>query len=187
MTNEIHQTESRVVDELVVRARCDRDAFGRLYERIYPPVFRYCVRRTGSRSLAEDITSTVFLSVARTIATFPGETFEDFRRWVFAIATNEMKATFRKSARREALLVDAVQSGRLPCQTSGSSASVALEADGLQAAIMRLPERDQIIITMRFFSELPYDDIGRILDISPGAARTAATRALDRIRKDMGR
>lgn len=187
MTNEIHQTEKRVVDELVVRARCDRDAFGRLYERIYPPVFRYCIRRTGNRSLAEDITSTVFLSVARTIAAFPGETFKDFRRWVFTIATNEMKATFRKSARREAILVDAVQTGRLTRQTSDDSSSCTLESDSVQAAIMRLPERDQAIITMRFFSELPYDDIGRILDISPGAARTAATRALDRIRKDIGR
>ncbi|NQT16485.1 MAG: sigma-70 family RNA polymerase sigma factor [Planctomycetes bacterium] len=187
MTNALNHTETRIVDDLVVRARCDRDAFGQLYDLIYPPVFRYCVRRTGDRSLAEDITSTVFLSVAHKIAAFPGETFQDFRRWVFAIATNEMKATFRKSARRRALLIDAVQAGRLTGKTSGDSSSSALEADSVQAAIMRLPERDQTIITLRFFSELPYDDIGRILNISPGAARTAATRALDKIRKEIGR
>ena len=103
MTNILNQAENRVVDELVVRARCDRDAFGRLYDLIYPPVFRYCIRRTGDRSHAEDITSTVFVSVAREIAAFPGETFQDFRRWVFAIATNEINAAFRKSARRQAL------------------------------------------------------------------------------------
>ena len=187
MTNVLNQSENRAVDELVVRARCDRDAFGQLYDLIYPPVFRYCVRRTGNRSLAEDITSTVFLRVADKIAAFPGETFQDFRRWIFTIATNEMNATFRKSARRRALMIDGVRAGRLASKTSDDSSSSTAESDSVQAAIMRLPERDQIIVTLRFFSELPYDDIGWILNISPGAARTAATRALDKLRKMMGR
>jgi len=187
MTNALSQTENRAVDELVVRARSDRDAFGQLYDLIYPPVFRYCVRRTGNRSLAEDITSTVFLRVAHKIAAFPGETFEDFRRWIFTIATNEINATFRKSARRQALLIDAVRAGRFAGKTSDDSSSSTLESDSVQAAIMRLPERDQIIITLRFFAELPYRDIGQILNINPGAARTAGTRAVDRLRKEMGR
>ena len=61
-----------------------------------------------------------------------------------------------------------------------------LAMDAVQAAIMRLDERDQAIITLRFFSELPYEDIGHILKISSGAARTAASRALDKIRTDVG-
>ena len=59
--------------------------------------------------------------------------------------------------------------------------------DPVQAVIMQLPERDQTIITLRFFSELPYEDIGHILNISSGAARTAASRALDKIRNEIGR
>ena len=187
MTNLLEQPENRIMNELVVRARNDRESFGQLYDLIYPPVYRYCVRRTGDRSLAEDITSTVFLSVADKIAAFPGETLEDFRRWVFAIATNEINATYRKTARRQCLLIDAVQTGRLVSKTNDRPATSTIESDSLQAAIMRLSERDQSIITLRFFSELPYQEIGNILDISPGAARTAATRALDRIRNEVRR
>ena len=113
MANVLHQPEDCIMDELVVRAHSERDAFGQLYDKMYPPVFRYCVRRTGDRNLAEDITSTVFLNVANKIAAFPGETYMDFRRWVFVIATNEMHATYRKSARRQALLIEAAESGRL--------------------------------------------------------------------------
>ena len=175
------------MDELVVRARTERDAFGQLYDHIYPPVFRYCIRRTGDRSLAEDITSTVFLSVANKIATFPSDTFLDFRRWVFVIATNEMKADYRKSARRRDLLIAAVESGRLNTTTTNNPSIFSFDMDSVQAAIMRLEERDQAIITLRFFSELPYEDIGHILKISSGAARTAASRALEKIRTEVGR
>jgi|GEM_PF-2278794 len=69
-------------DDLVVRARVEREAFGKLYDMIYPPVFQYCLRRSGNRSVAEDITSTVFLNVAGSISNFAGATFEEFRRWI---------------------------------------------------------------------------------------------------------
>jgi RNA polymerase sigma factor (sigma-70 family) len=58
--------------------------------------------------------------------------------------------------------------------------------DSVQAALLRLPERERNIVTLRFFSELPYEDIGQILNISSGAARTAASRALDKIRSEVG-
>jgi len=185
MTTVLDQPENCIMDELVVQARSERDAFGQLYDQIYPSVFRYCIRRTGDRSLAEDVTSTVFLQVASKMGVFPGETYVDFRRWVFAIVTNEVNAAYRKSARRQSLLIEAAESGRLHRNTSDAATSSTLEIDSMQAAIMRLSERDQTIITLRFFSELPYEDIGHILEISAGAARTAASRALDRVRNEV--
>jgi RNA polymerase sigma-70 factor (ECF subfamily) len=149
-------------------------------------VFRYCVRRTGDRNLAEDITSTVFLNVANKIAAFPGETYMDFRRWVFVITTNEMNANYRKSARRQALLIEAAESGRLHSNANDDAPTSTFEMDSVQAAIMRLTDRDQTIITLRFFSELSYEDISHILNISSGAARTAASRALVKIRNEVG-
>ncbi len=181
MTHVLDKPEDGIMDELVVRARTERKAFGQLYDQMYPPVFRYCVRRTGDRSLAEDITSTVFLNVANKIAAFIGETYMDYRRWVFVIATNEINATNRKSARRQSLLIEAAESGRLRGKTNDDASRCMIEMDSVQAAIMRLPERDQTIITLRFFSELPYEDIGHILNISSGAARSSSSRALVKI------
>ena len=37
-------------DNLVVRARSDRTAFGQLYDRYYPRVMHYCLRRLFVRS-----------------------------------------------------------------------------------------------------------------------------------------
>jgi len=172
-------------DQLVVRAKTDRDAFGQLYDLIYPAIFRYCVRRVGQRSRAEDLTSIVFLSVAKTIADLPAETYQGFRRWVFTIATHEIHADFRKTARRQTLLVRAVESGLIGESAEAIAFHPGADYANLQQAIGRLSEQAQAIITLRFFSALPYQDIAQILDISAGAARTAAHRALECIRLEL--
>jgi RNA polymerase sigma-70 factor (ECF subfamily) len=177
--------EGSIEDDLVVRAREDRAAFGELYDTIYPLIFRYCLRRVGDRSLADDITSTVFLSVADKIAAFEGSTFQEFRRWIFTIATNAINTDYRNTTRHRVLLADAAHSGRLLGPTGAEVVDAKFEGDALQEAIMQLSERAQAIITMRFFSELPYEDIGQILNLSPGAVRTAASRALEQIRNEL--
>lgn len=173
------------LDELVVRASQEREALGRLYDETYPDIFRYCLRRTANRSLAEDLTSSVFLSVAHSIHSFSGTCFEDFRRWLFRIATNEIHASYRKSVRRETLLEEAAHSGRLHVQDQAKPTSVE-NGDLIQQAILRLNQRAQAIVTMRYLSELSYEDIGQVLGISTGTARTAASRALESIREDIG-
>ena len=59
-------------DDLVLRARTDADALGRLYELYYERIFRFCVHRLFSKEAAEDVTSAVFLTVARQMRGFTG-------------------------------------------------------------------------------------------------------------------
>lgn len=178
-------SEAVVDDQVVVQARTQRESLGMLYDATYPLVFRYCLRRTGQRSLAEDIVSSVFLNVATKMADFPGTTFIDFRRWVFRITTNELNAHHRQSARRQTLMMTAVQSGQVSRQVSGEPAlasDACLADETLQAALARLDDRDREILSMRFFAELPYHDIAAILEMTPGAVRTAASRCLTKLR-----
>lgn len=174
-----------IADHLVVLGRIDREALGELYDMTYPSVFRYCLRRSGNRGLAEDVTSTVFLNVAGNIASFEGITFQEFRRWVFTIATNELNADCRKTTRRRALLEDASNSGQLRGRVCGDVIDESTERDTLQAALLKLSDRAQAIIALRFFSGLSWEDIAQVLSISPGTARTAASRALQEIRSDL--
>lgn len=74
------------VDELVLAAKTDREAFGRLFDQFYSLIFAYCSRRLVLRVVAEDVTSEVFLKVAGSIRDFPGTSAEEFRRWLYRIA-----------------------------------------------------------------------------------------------------
>lgn len=174
--------------DLVVRARTDRDAFGRLYDLYYPRIFRHCLRRLFLRCVAEDITSDVFLRVAGQIRDFAGTTHDDFIRWVHAIAINVINAYLRQSQRRSRLLEEATRRKAVHVvDPSASSVSLsALDWPRVYEALLDLEPRDQSIITLRFFEDMSHDRIAGILDMRPGAVRTALTRALEKLRRELG-
>ena len=171
---------------LVIRARTDREAFGRLYDLYYPEVFRYCLRRLFVRAVAEDVTSEVFLRVATHMRGFGGTTEEDFRRWLYRVATNEVNAHVRRTQRRKELLASAVRAKAIRVvdaadQPGGEVDS--LDWPTLYEAILSLRPREQSIITLRFFEGMPHNQIARVLNQRPGAVRVALSRALQKLRK----
>lgn len=83
--------------ELIEEARTNYNAFSVLYRRHYDDLFRYCVHRLFGRHLAEDITSQVFLRVVEKFNTFMGSE-NQFRGWLFVIATNFINEHLRKAA-----------------------------------------------------------------------------------------
>jgi RNA polymerase sigma-70 factor (ECF subfamily) len=188
MSDDSNSSESTSEDDLVVRAKTDRAAFGCLFDCYYPQVLRYCLRRLSERATAEDVTSEVFLNVASHLRDFPGERGTDFRRWLFRIATNSIHAHLRQTNRRRALLQTAARGGRLGGSVEGSSAvanSDALDWPTVRVALLELDEREQAIVTLRFFADLSHEEIAGVLDSTPGAVRTALSRALARLRKKL--
>ncbi|MEA2623058.1 MAG: hypothetical protein QOH61_1968 [Chloroflexota bacterium] len=51
------------------------------------------------------------------------------------------------------------------------------------AEVDRLPVRQRHVLYLRFRADLAFDAIGEVLGITPGAARTASSRALERLRE----
>jgi hypothetical protein len=90
--------EQTAYDDLVVLAKTQAGALGRLYELYYDRIFRFCVHRLFNRSTAEDVTSSVFLTVARMMREFKGCTEQDFRCWIYTIAANQANAHIRKTS-----------------------------------------------------------------------------------------
>ncbi|KPK79866.1 MAG: hypothetical protein AMJ81_12685 [Phycisphaerae bacterium SM23_33] len=169
-------------EQLLRRARRDGQALGRLYDRHYDGVYRYCVHRLFLREAAEDVTSEVFLQVARQIRTFAGATESDFRNWLYAVAGRQVAAYLRKAARRKALLEAAAYQGRLTASRT-EDCQDELDWPSLYQAIAGLSEREQTVVTLRGFEELPYEQIAVVLNVKPAAARVVFSRALKKLKK----
>jgi RNA polymerase sigma-70 factor (ECF subfamily) len=188
MTDAPAEPEHEPDDALVVRAKTDRAAFGELFDRMYPRVARYCWRRLGDSSQAEDVTSEVFLQIASRMATFEGRGEADFRRWVFRIATNAVAAHRRQAGRRAELWQSAARGGRFE-RAASEHASAAeydrLDWPSIRGAMEELSERDQTIVSLRFFADCSHQEIAAVLDLTVGAVRTALTRALARLREKL--
>lgn len=170
------------IDDLVLRASTDADALGRLYELYYERIFRFCVHRLFNKEIAEDVTSAVFLEVAAQIRTFTGRTEADFRNWLYAIAANRTNAYIRKSSRRKQLLEKAVTS---MIATATNSTDNPSEPDWprLYAAILKLKPKHQTIVTLRFFENLSFEQIAKIINARETTVRVTMHRILKKLRQ----
>ncbi len=174
-------------DELVLQARTDREALGQLYDRHYASVLRYCIHRLFEREAAEDVTSTVFLEVARQIRSFTGKTEQDFANWLYAIATNHSNAAIRTALRHRQLLDQAVQKQQIRlCIDGDQEIERRLDWPRLHEAIAGLDPREQAVITLRSFEELPYERIATVVGVHTGTARVIYHRALKKLRAALG-
>jgi RNA polymerase sigma-70 factor (ECF subfamily) len=170
------------LDELARRVRTDRDAFAALYDRYYPRILSYCARRLYSRAVGEDLTSDVFLTAARKIDTFRGQSDGEFSQWLYTIATNKINEHLRNFSRRRALLEAAAQSKRVG-QTETHDNTDHLDWPAVYDAILQLKPREQALISLRYMQDLPHDQIAEITGLKPGNVRVALSRALDKLRR----
>lgn len=180
MAKTVRQAED---DDLVLRARTEADALGRLYELYYERIFRFCVHRLFSKESAEDVTSTVFLEVARRINNFEGRTEQDFRNWLLRIAVNQANAYIRKTSRRKRLFAKAAGTMAKACNSTDDSSE--LDWPRLYAAILKLKPEHQTIITLRFFENLEFEQIAQILNIKEATIRVTLHRILTKLRNHL--
>ena len=171
-------------DDLVLRARTDAEALGRLYDLYYDQIFRFCLCRLFSREAAEDITSIVFLTVARSIAGFRGRTRVDFRNWLYRIAANHANSYIRKTSRRKQLFEKAARMMRIR-NINRADHSVKLDWPALYAAILKLKPKHQTIIILRFFENLEFEQIAKIIKAKPSTVRVRMHRILKKLRNHL--
>ena len=55
----------------------------------------------------------------------------------------------------------------------------------LRSAMDRLSDRQRIVVVLRYFVDMPDDEIARILDVRPSSVRSLAHRALAVLRKEL--
>ncbi len=172
-------------DILIKEAKRDGAAFARLYRMHYERVFRYCSRRLFNRHVAEDVTSTVFFRVMRKIGSFEGNS-NDFRNWLYRIATNAVNDHLRMAKRRaETIRIVAQEHGRGRGFAAGSDWELQEKNVVLKQAVLCLKPKYQTVITLRFFEKKKLIEIAEILGQNPATIRSQLSRALSKLRKEL--
>jgi RNA polymerase sigma-70 factor (ECF subfamily) len=138
----------------------------------------------GTESEAEDVTQEAFVKAFRALPRF--REGEPLRPWLMRIVANEAKNRRRSRGRRERL---AVRAAAMAPGSSGSTEDLALgsiKAAELRGALARLEERDRTVIALRYFAGLSEAETGSALDIPVGTVKSRLSRALDRLRLELG-
>ncbi len=177
------KTDAADGDREISGSRIRPEQFVPLFRRHYDAVFRYCVHRLFDRQSAEDATAEVFLKVVENLAGFKGDE-QQFRCWLYRIASNIANQHLRRAARRRKLNENARR--RVDAQIADYPPDEAPDAEKLallKPAVLSLKPTYQTIITLRFFENMKLTEIARVLGCSPGAVRSRLARALARLRK----
>jgi RNA polymerase sigma-70 factor, ECF subfamily len=157
----------------------NREAFGDLYERHLPAIYRYIFYRTGEATEAEDLTETVFLKAWQAFGTYkPSEVA--FIGWLYRIAHNLLVDRYR-TKRPEARVND---DERDSAHSSNPEAE-ALRKEStahLALAVSQLDPLYQEVLALRFISGLSHAETAQIIGRNEGGVRVIQHRALALLR-----
>ena len=142
-------------------------------------IYWHIRRMVHSHQDAEDITQDTFVRIFRSIGRLESETA--LQSWIYRIATNEGLRFLERQCAESLSLDDA---GELPT-ADGYIDYSDLEAIRLKQAIQTLPPKQRAAFNLRYYDELGYDEIARILDTTAHSVRTNFHNAKKRIIKYM--
>jgi len=173
--------------ELVERAkRGDEHAYGELVRAHQGIAFRTAYVLAGGAAEAEDAAQEAFVKAYRALGRFrPGA---PFRPWLLRIVANEARNRRRSAGRRATLALRAAEEGSSGgAAPSPEGALLAGERrEQLLAAVNSLREEERLVIACRYFLELTEEETAAALDVRQGTVKSRASRALARLREELG-
>jgi RNA polymerase sigma-70 factor (ECF subfamily) len=171
--------------ELVKRAgEGNQDAFGVLYERYVEKIYNYIYYRTGNHHDAEDLTARVFFRAMGHIENYT-ERGVPFQAWLYRIAHNLVANWHRDRGRRKVIPLDEYIVTSLRSEAPDRQAEDKEEREALLAAIKRLPEERQQLLTLKFVEHLSNAEIGEIMGRTEGAIKSLYHRTLIALREEL--
>lgn len=151
-------------------------AFATLVERHVNLVYAAAHRQVRSPHLAEEVTQSVFLDLARHAGRFPPT--QPLTAWLFTVTRRTAIDVVRRESRRLARETAAAEIAAM--KTPPPSATHL--GDVLDEAMENLPESDRTALLLRFFESRSLREVGASLGISEDTAQKRVSRALDRLR-----
>ena len=170
-------------DELIRLAQVgDGAAFGRLYDRYLPSIYRYTYSKTSSRSAAEDLTSETFLRAFRAIARRP-RAHLNFAAWLVTIARNVVIDHHRSGWSRLAIVTDEVEPQVDDSMGPEQAALASVSEAALRGALSLLPDDQRECLLLRFFAGFSISETAAAMDRTDGAVKQLQFRATNRLRR----
>lgn len=159
----------------------DSHAFGELYERYAPRVFRFLFAHLDNRLDAEDLLAEVFL---RTWRSLPGyqERGLPFAAFLFRVARNLLTDYYRQSGHQRGQVSIEDLSLQDSESSPGEKVNEGFERSELRHYLTQLREDYRSVLVLRFFGELSPEETAQVMGRSPGAVRVLQHRALSALR-----
>lgn len=156
-----------------------RAAFTEVIAQYSRPLYWQIRRMVQRHEDADDLLQNTFMKAWSSLDAFRGEA--RLGTWLYKIAINESLTFLEKERKRLNLSIDDQERNLIE----------AIEADPftdgdeikrkLRAAIASLPEKQRIVFNMRYYDEMKYEEMSRVLGTSVGALKASYHLAIKKI------
>ncbi len=180
-------------EELVARSKAgDAEAFGELVQKYEHKIYNLAYRLVGNHADAADMAQDGLIRAFLAIKSYRGEA--SFQTWLYRIVTNVCRDELRYRNRRPQISLDeSAETGEkdyyrqvadqrpLPDQTFEAQETQA----EIQEAISALAMDYRMVLVMREFQDLSYEEIAATLHISIGTVKSRLSRARQNLRQKL--
>jgi RNA polymerase sigma-70 factor (ECF subfamily) len=153
----------------------DQEAFANLVSRHQRQVYNLAYRMLGNSEDAEDAAQEVFLRAYTALSTF--ELGRKFSSWLLSIASNYCIDVLRR--RRYAWMSLDDVSFRLvsPVEEPAGAVLRKEQAGQIQRLLQHLPEKYRLVVILRYWYDLAYEEIAATAGLSLNTVKTRLHRA----------
>lgn len=157
-----------------------REGFAVLVRQYSEPLYWKVRHIVLNHEDANDVLQNAFLKIWNNLDTFQGKS--SLSTWLFRIAINEALDFVRRQKNMNSATVSTEDEPGVAARLMGDDYFDGDEAQArLQEAVARLPEVQRTVFTLKYFEELKYSEISKILDTSEGAIKASYHLAVKKI------
>lgn len=128
---------------------------------------------------ANDVLQNMFIKVWKGLDNFREDS--QLYTWLYRIATNE-SLTFLEQQKKRASVSISNEEGGLSEKIKADDHFDANKLEWkLQLAIQQLPEKQRMVFNLRYYDEMPYEEMSKVLETSEGALKASYHHAVKKI------
>jgi len=129
---------------------------------------------------ANDVLQNMFIKVWKGLDNFREDS--QLYTWLYRIATNECLTFLEQEKKRSVVSLEDEMDNGLSNKVKADSEFDANKLEWrLQVAIQQLPEKQRVVFNLRYYDEMPYQEMSKVLDTSEGALKASYHHAAKKI------
>ena len=172
------QTDSQLLQEF--REPATREAaFTAILKKYQERLYWHIRRMVVDHEDTNDILQNVFIKSWKGLDNFREDS--QLYTWLYRIATNECLTFIENQKKKKSISYDEheeILSNKIKADENFDSRKLEWK---LQLAIQKLPEKQRLVFTLRYYDEMPYEEMSRILGTSEGALKASYHHAAKKI------
>lgn len=173
------QTDDSLLLTLYRQEGTRESAFTAIVRKYQQKLYWHIRRMVVEHEDSNDILQQVFIKMWNNLEEFRGES--NLYTWLYRIATNETITWLEKEKRRRSVPLDA-EEGLLNDKLAAQQGFDANKLEWkLQQAIQSLPEKQRVVFSLRYYDEMSYEEMARVLDTSEGALKASYHHAVKKV------